>query len=119
MKHYLLLLALLCGCKSQDLGVVVKGHVDGSGTVASDGKHTLIFAKGLAEAGIYQVESDGELRLVREGVAKDGIRVIDREADLDVTVKLGEPLPAWCEPIVRRLITTEQIAELGITFSQL
>lgn len=113
-----ILLLVLCSCAQEGLGLVAKGHVSGEGIVATDGKRTLIFAKGTASAGIYQVSEDGELRLTRpEIAAKDAVRVIDRNADLDVTVAVGEPLPAWCEPIVRSLLTSAQVTELGLTFA--
>jgi len=120
MRNALVIAALvLAACASDGgLGLVAKGHVNGNGVVATDGTRTLIIVHGTGEAGIYQVDSDGQLRLTRPLVAAtDAVRVIDRDADLDVTVGLGEPLPAWTEPAVRALLTSEEIAALGLTFA--
>jgi len=112
-----LLLLTLSSCAQEGLGLVAKGHVKGDGVVATDGTRTLIFAKGTASAGIYQVDEQGELRLTRPLVAaSDAVRVIDRDLGLDVTVELGEPLPTWAEPIVRSLLTATEIESLGLTF---
>lgn len=117
MRFLIPVLLVLCSCAQEGLGLVAKGQVNGNGIVATDGKRTLIAAQGKAWAGIYQVSEDGELRLTRPLVeAFDAVRVIDRDLDLDVTVPIGQPLPAWTEPIVRSLLTSEQIIELGLTW---
>jgi hypothetical protein len=121
MKNILIpCIALLAfACQSGgNLGLVAKGNVSGEGIVATDGKRALIFAKGTASAGIYQVDETGALRLTKPlGAAHDAVRVIDRDQGLDVTVKLNEPLPAWAEPIVRSLLTAEEIVAIGLTFA--
>ncbi len=117
MRYLLPILLALGGCAQEGLGLVAKGHVTGEGIMATDGKRALIFAKGSASAGIYQVDEAGALRLTRPlGSAVDAVRVIDTDAGLDVTVGLGEPLPIWAEPIVRSLLTSEEVLALGLTF---
>lgn len=124
MKNALpLLVLLLAACASDGLGIVAKGHVDGERVVATDGKRTLVFARGTADAGIYQVDDGGQLKLTRPLIAAhDAVRILDttqKDAagkDLDVTVKVGDLLPAWTLPVILMLLTTEEIAKLGLTW---
>lgn len=115
----LLALVGLFGCQGPGggLGLVAKTSFQGSGVVAANDEWAIAVVNGYADAGMYQLSQVGELRLTAPTmVAESSVRLVRWDGTVNETYPLGDPLPAWAEPVVRSMLTPDQVTQLGLLF---